>query len=625
LEPAVVVRIHPGQSMLPDIPLFFRVRRTILVLGSLIALPTPLWGHQVLPDSSELHDRALRAQREFEATHRTLLPRGFDRSRDQCDEYIGVLCLFDSDLGWEPAEEDSLVVSAREQLLGVLEEVGKELSGDRWVLGQRVRYLGDMGRWGEAEGLARGCQAGSGWWCPGLLGYVLHRSGKVVEALDAFSRALAAMDPERAREWKDPYPLLENPGSHWLRNPGDLSPAEAESRFWTLADPLYLTPGNERLSEHYARRFTPTLYDGSALTMDLPWGRAFEELVLRYGIVAGWEQVPDRMDQGEIRGVVVHQHPESRGLLPPFEALEDPAGLPEGVWTPQDDDPRSASAPVWAPLIAEGMAQTAVLRRNGNLLILAAYGIPADTVLHRRRPGPHTVSESGEPGREGGGLLRRPLWEPALGGYSPDTLAGLFLLADTGNWTPLATFGVGGEGVLQLAAPPGGYLLSLEQWSPAGRWGARVRHGVSAESIPMDVPHLSDLLLLDVGEGLPASLSEAIPRLRASTMVPSHGPSTVAWEVYGLSRRGEPLTFRLSLVEEEGGLVRRALRRIGLFRKAPVLTLSWVENGSSQPGPFFRAVDVDLPTLQAGRYVLRLEMEIPYRNNVVSNRRISVF
>jgi hypothetical protein len=67
------------------------------------------------------------------------------------------------------------------------------------------------------------------------------------------------------------------------------------------------------------------------------------------------------------------------------------------------------------------------------------------------------------------------------------------------------------------------------------------------------------------------------------------------------------------------------LKRIGLFRKSPVLTLSWVEDGSVGSGPRFRAIDVDLPRLKAGRYILRLEMKIPYRNSVMSNRRITVF
>jgi hypothetical protein len=142
--------------------------------------------------------------------------------------------------------------------------------------------------------------------------------------------------------------------------------------------------------------------------------------------------------------------------------------------------------------------------------------------------------------------------------------------------------------------------------------------------VPADVPHLSDLLLLELGDQLPTSLAEAAPRMQASTELVSQGAITVGWEVYGLGRRQEPLTFSLSLVEEGESLVRRALKRIGLFRKDPVLTLSWVEEGSSEMGPRFRAIDVELPDLEPGRYVLRLEMQIPFRSKIMSNRRITV-
>jgi hypothetical protein len=151
-----------------------------------------------------------------------------------------------------------------------------------------------------------------------------------------------------------------------------------------------------------------------------------------------------------------------------------------------------------------------------------------------------------------------------------------------------------------------------------------VRHGVRGEATPADVPHISDLLLLDSGRGIPFSLQEALPRMRPSTELESGGRFTVAWEVYGLGGRGEPLTFSLSLVEEEGSLVRRALKKIGLFQKDPVLTLRWTEDGSRAPGLLFRALDVDLPQLDPGHYLLRLEMSIPFRNEVVSNRRVLV-
>jgi hypothetical protein len=113
--------------------------------------------------------------------------------------------------------------------------------------------------------------------------------------------------------------------------------------------------------------------------------------------------------------------------------------------------------------------------------------------------------------------------------------------------------------------------------------------------------------------------------MRAGTTVDGDELLTVGWEVYGLGRRREPLNFRLSLVEEEGSLIRRAFKRIGLFKRAPALTLSWTEGGADEFGPLFRAVNVQLPPLKPGRYVLRLEMEIPNRSKVLSHRRITVY
>jgi hypothetical protein len=101
-------------------------------------------------------------------------------------------------------------------------------------------------------------------------------------------------------------------------------------------------------------------------------------------------------------------------------------------------------------------------------------------------------------------------------------------------------------------------------------------------------------------------------------------PVTVAWEVYGLGGRREPLTFTLSLRDEGAGLIRRAFERIGLFRRTPPLSLSWTEAGADTLGPLFRAVDVTLPAVDPGSYVLRLEMEMPGRTRVMWRRRITI-
>jgi hypothetical protein len=522
-------------------------------------------------------------------------------------------------MGWSPSAEDPRVSAARENLLLELAEVAGEIPGDRWVLTQRIRYLGDLGRWAEAEALVGTCQTPEPWWCPALRGYVLHRSGQALEAGDAFQLALEVMGEGAAGRWRDPSVLLEYSAAKWLREPDGLTRDEALERFWNLADPLYITPGNERLTEHFARRFGVFLYSDAVLTLGLPWGRSLEELLVRYGFTAGWERTWPGMQETAGGSVVEHHHPESRGLLPPLEALEDPGGLPKGVWFPEDDRPRSTSAPILAPLVVVGKAQTAIFRRGSDLLVVAAYAPPADTLLERRR------------GADNGGAGQGPppyppvSWEPDAGEASEDTLSGLFLLAETGAWAPRGAFSKGGNGVLQLTAPSGGYLLSLEMWSPAGRWGSRVRHGIRGEAIPEDVPSVSDVILLAPGGALPMELTDALPRMLPEDAWAVGRSITVGWEVYGLGRRGEPLTFHLSLLEEEGSLIRRALKRIGLMNRAPALTLSWNEAGSEEIGPLFRAVELDLPDLEPGRYVFKLVMDIPNRSSVESYRRLTLF
>ncbi len=639
LEPAVVVRIHPGQ-LCPTHPpeallrtpgrgsgialLFFLAGA--LLLNGLLPLPAAALqsstdaGDRPGQDSIRALRKAKELQRAFEEFHRSRLPYAQDDWRSDCDERVGRLCLRYDDGDEDPSPpEDSLLVASREGLLDSLSAIARTIPGDRWVLGQRIRYLTYLGRWPQAESLAHGCRGDPAWWCHALRGFVQHRSGNTVEALDFFEAALSSMSPDQARRWRDPSDLLEYPSARWVRGTGAVSPEEALSRFWRLADPLFLTPGNERLAEHFARRFASSLLAEAASTMAIGWNRSRESILLRYGFVARWERARPQINEVGGGPVVLHWHPESRNLLPPLEVLEDPGGVPEGVWLLTDTGTRSASAPVLAPLIVGGRAQTATLRRDGDLLIVAAFGTPTDTVLQESRPPP--VERAGEDLSE----PWYPPWDLAGNGGSQDTLSGLFLLPAEASWGPMGVMGTSASGTLQARVPPGGYLLSIELWNPSGRWGARVRHGVRGEEIPPDVPTLSDLLLLRPEMALPLDLEEALPRMKPETTVASGERVTVGWEVYGLGLRREALTFRLSLVGEEGSLIRRAFKWTGLFNKAPPLTLSWTEGGVPEMGPFFRAVDLDLPPLDPGRYVLRLELELPNRNTIVSQRRILAF
>lgn len=639
LEPAVVVRIHPGQSsVLASAPPLqgrfsgsgFARGSLLLVLASftLLSRPCPATARQdprhdgvaerdAGVDSVALIRKAREAQKRFERLHRNHLPRSSTLWQGGCDERLGQMCLrFDASRVWKPGPEDPEVTTRREELLELLGGVGTLVPGDRWVMAQRIRYLGDLSRWSEALTVARGCAGDPEWWCAALRGYVHHRSGRILEAEEAFGESLDLMPPERASQWKDPRILLDYQGTQWLKSPGLLSPEMAIQRFWTLADPLFLTPGNERLTEHFARRFAASLLQDSELTLGVDWEEHLETILVRYGFGVGWERSRPGIGEAGGGGVVEHHHPDSRGLLPPAEALADPSGLPEGIWVPQDRHPRSASAPVPATLLVDGRAATAVFRREGDLLVVASYDAPVDTLLRNRSPG--------SPGNGGKGGVLPPFGESLLAGASTDTLSGMFLLPDTGAWAPLGVIGTGGRGVLQLRAPPGRYLLSVESWNPVGRWGARVRHGIVADEVPPDVPVLSDLVLLDPASEVPEALEDALPWMRAGLEVTGEEKVGVGWEVYGLGFRQETLTFRLRLIREEESIVRRALERLGLFDREPILTLSWGEEEPVGTGPLFRAVELDLPSMDPGRYVLQLELDIPGRTRVLSHRRLIV-
>ena len=137
LEPAVVVRIHPGQLM----PLRPHAQRllspwALMALGLFaFSLPLQLNSQVVVPDSSQLHERARKAQRDFEFFHRDHLPHTAYLPQGRCDEYVGRLCLTGNDLTWNPSPEASTIVEAREVLLAELAEVNETLPGEHWVRG----------------------------------------------------------------------------------------------------------------------------------------------------------------------------------------------------------------------------------------------------------------------------------------------------------------------------------------------------------------------------------------------------------------------------------------------------------------------------------------------------------
>ena len=652
LAPAVMVRIHPGQLF---------VRRLLAVVGVAWACGNPLdleaasgptsfaapWGAPILhqqpdqrppADSSSIHREAEVAQARFERVRRRLLPEVRDEGRRPCEERVGRLCFWHGgEDDWELIPDPSDLVDARDELLNNLEAAAAHIPGDEWILGQRIRYMGEAGRWDAAVALAGVCGGADPSWCGVLQGFALHGTGRYQAALESFERAFDNMDSERARKWRDPSVLLDRRGSRLLSDAAsgrdvdpeterdaapEPSPAlpdgweKVRTRVWALADPLYLVPGNDRESEHYARWAFSAMNDQARNAWGMSWGDDLEELTVRYGWERGWERVRQGIgDFGTAPSVIGHQLPGGREFAPPGRVLEAPSETVLDAWIPEEERPQNMHVPAYAPVFLPGVAQVAVFHRGDSILVAASTEVPAnsDTMPTRSTNwGPRTDSALAEG--------PTPWPQPVL--LSGPEQIGLFLVDQEGRISgtsrPLR------EGALHLTVPADRYLVSVEAWAPEEGLGARIRHGIKTETIPDDLATLSDLVLLHKEGSLPESVAAALTSMRASTSLEADAELVLGWEVFGLGWREEVVSFDLSFSREGESLFGSLGRWLGFGGGQKPLQIQWSEPGPSEIGPWFRSVEVFVPQVDPGKYVFRLSVTTPGREGVVRTRLVEI-
>lgn len=580
-------------------------------------------------DSLDAHRAARDAQARFERLRLQHMPRGPVGGSTPCDEVVGRFCSWYGDGGdWAPEPEPPELRRHRETLLVTLDSVGRLLPGDDWVAGQRVWYRAETGAWREALGVARRCAA-SGWWCDALRGLALHGSGRYEAADRAFRAALDGMEPRESRWWRFPRRAVDGEAREALEAAeaaemdGDVEGARVLlDRFWLLADPLWLVPGNDRRTAHYARWTASMVRVGARTPYRLSWGRDLEELTVRHGWELGWEKGWPRV--GAETDVMGHKHPEGRDFLPPGRALLDPASAGPGELEADRTRPRSLYAPGYAPLLLPMDGQRAVFPRGDRMAVVATQFLPEDTTRHREHQHPRPWLE---PGDQAGLPDRAGLYlAPAGPSLEPDD--GLAVLGDTGSAAPrlLGTEVVDppDHGALVVEAPAGRWVLSVERWSAGTRRAGRWRQGLAWEATPPDVATLSDLLLVVAGVGPPASLGEAAAAALPTLRLPAGTRFGVVWELGGVGWRAEAPRYALALRREGGNLLQRAGRWLGILGEDEALRLSWEEEGPGEPGSVLRHLDVDPGTVEPGRYRLLLEVRLPGRGPLRSELPLEI-
>jgi hypothetical protein len=593
------------------------IDRSVALLLALLSLPTPALTQVVsgvpdtttlTPDSSDLRGAARAAQALYERRRLRHLPVTSISFTDSCDETIGRFCSWYDEGDWYPEPEPPEVADLRSALLTVLDSVQRHLPGDGWVLGQRVWYHSEAGRWDEALLVSRACGAVDPWWCGALKGFALHGLQRYLEAEVAFERSLRSMDAERAQEWRIPRRAVDSDSRRILDDSKRASSDSVDavlSRFWMLSDPLFLVDGNDRKTAHYARWTVSTLQEQARNPFDIRWGDDIEQLTVRFGWEIAWQRTLDHFSVQTGENVIGRKHSERRDYMASGAALAFPGQATHEDLLADKRRPRSLYAPTYAPQLLPMEVQMAIFPRCDRIIVVGTHFLPEDTTIHALHSHDLPWLEAGEQEdmRDRGGLFLIPA-----------------------DQTPMRSSrsSAGTDGVLSLEAPVGSYVVATEVWSPAQRRAGRYREGIERRRVPEDVAALSDLLMLRTTTDAPELLEAAIPLALLRTVVPLGQTFAIGWEVFGLGFRSETLVFEVTVNRVD----RNLLRRIGQFLRVSGgpqrVSVTWEEPGPDRPSPIFRYLDLNLDRLDPGAYEVQVTLRTTGRSEVVSARRFTV-
>ncbi len=501
-----------------------------------------------------------------------MLPTFYAGTADHC-LIVGRFC------EWHPNVRDYVVpdegkniIRARTEFLRELEKASAAVPGDDWIMGQRIRYLTE-GHDTSAVSVARSCRA-TKWWCDALLGLALHVAGDFAASDSAFALALDGMPSPMRCHWLNLAPLLDDDIRDTYRK---LSCAQRElidARIWWLADPLFMTPGNERRTEHFSRVLHTALEQNATNTYGLSWGGDLAELILRFGWAEKWTQEPSRSMYLDSKPSITGHEPEPGYHFfltqPPPDSL---AMITDSVFDIYQFPPREQYAPVYTRGFVRLDAQVARFRRGDSTKVVAAYDVNSDTIFGRRKFAAALIAMGDE--------------------------------AATPSKTEVEESPA--KNVLTVSTPWKSQLIGVELLARDSARAARWRSGFA--EIPLDSGRISvsDLLFVDGSPSLPADLNEAIPRAHGGTKFRRNQKIGLFWELYGRTPADGALPISLTITPVDESLLRRTFRALRIAPRLTPLNIRWQENGASGVLSA-RSVLLDLSLVPAGKYSVKLEV-----------------
>lgn len=542
---------------------------------------------------------ALRAAQEgFETYRRRNAPVFSVRSGpDRCDERVGRFCYWYEEDSPEPPTESERITEARNRLIEQIDSIGRLWPNDRWVSGQRVRYLADAKRYDEAVRAAQACTSRE-WWCNALRGFAWHVAGQFQEADSAYEAALRLMSETERCAWRDLKLLLDDNQLRRYREQDCAGRSSLERRIWWLSRPMLSGRGNDARTEYYSRLMMAHFVEDAPSAYAMGFDFDERELTLRYGWPIAWTRSPGAMlAVGAEPSLVGHERTPAHPFLPARGVLDNPASSDSAGWRSKGIPPvRARYSPVYAKRLIPLEHQSALFRRGDSAMVLVAWSVATDETL-------------------AAAVDAREL-----------SAAMVLTRGEERDAVVVRAESPGRTGRLSALSAWGAMLLSVEVSAVRRQTLARARYGVRRTDSPQSRIQLSDIVLFDPYDGMPASAEDVLPHMRTSERIPAGSRVGIFWEAYNTNPTGESIEVNITVAPENssGGWLSRGLRALRRVREAQPVSVGIRDVSARGSAVTARAVEVDLSTLTPGRYLLQLELNAGPGNEVRVERTITV-
>lgn len=525
-------------------------------------------------DSAEISDHAKDVQASFESRRRRMLPRFYIGTVDQNHCLIvGRFCEWHPNLkDYTIPDEGRDIIRARKEMLRELDRAQALIPGDDWIMGQRIRYMLEAHDTSTVA-TARSCRA-TKWWCDALLGLALHVRGDFLAADSAYALALNEMPSTLRCHWMNLSPLLDDDIRGTYHKMTCAQREAADQRIWWVSDPLFMTPGNERRTEHYSRVLHTMLEQNSVNTYGSTWGGDLAELILRFGWAEKWTQEPSHSMYPDAKpSITGHEREPGYHFFLTQRPPDTLAEIADSIFDIFQFPPREQYSPAYTNGFVKLDAQVARFRRGDSTKVVAAFDVTTDTIF-----GSHKFAAA----------------VIAMG--DPET---------TPSMTEVDASPT--RNVLTVTTPWREQLVGVELLAKDSTAAARWRAGFNEIPLDSGMISVSDLLFVDGAPALPSSLDEAITRAHGGTKFKRNVQVGLFWELYGSTPADSALPVTLTITPVDESLLRRAFRVLRIAPKAMPLNIRWQENGAAGVmSP--RSVLLDLSAVPAGKYAVKLEV-----------------